>query len=187
MKPFEPQNLELKGSLLIQGFFMRDSRGSFYKCFENTQYQMQGIPFRIQEAFITTSQKNVIRGMHFQTNEPQAKLVSVLQGSIYDVIIDLRPESETFGKWKAYEMHGDDALSLYIPCGFAHGFAALEDNSMILYQCAGAYDKASDTGIRFDDPDLNIQWPFPLQKAIVSEKDAALPRYAELYGDLHKQ
>lgn len=186
MNTFKLQALDLKDSLFIQGFFMHDSRGSFYKCFEKTQYQIAGIPFCIQESFITTSAKNVIRGMHFQTHEPQAKLVSVLQGSIYDVIVDLRPESETFGEWRGYEMHGSDALSLYIPRGFAHGFAALEDNSMMLYQCEGAYDKASDTGIRYNDPDLHIQWPFPLQEAIVSDKDASLPWYSELYGDLHK-
>ena len=118
--------------------------------------------------------------MHFQTNSPQAKLVSVPQGRIFDVIIDLRKDSETFGKWTSVELSSDNKRSLYVPHGFAHGFQSLEDNSIVLYECDGKYDKDSDTGIRFDDPDIGIEWMIDNNRDVIcSERDKELMTFAD--------
>ena len=168
---------------LIENFYVGDMRGGFTKCFERDIYQANGIPFQINETFISVSAKNVIRGLHFQLHEPQAKLVSVLQGRAYDVIVDLRPDSRTFKKWQAVELSGENHRALYVPRGFAHGFASLEDGTMMMYQCEGAYDKASDTGIRFDEPDIGIEWPVMPDKAIHSRRDLSLMSLLEYMKD----
>lgn len=164
---------------VIDCFFSGDRRGNFTKCFERDIYQANGIPFQINETFVSVSAKNVIRGMHFQLHEPQAKIVCALKGCICDVIVDLRPESPTFKKWQAVELSEENHRALYVPRGFGHGFASLEEGTMVMYQCEGAYDKASDTGIRFDDPDIGIEWPIDPQTAIHSERDLALMSLSE--------
>lgn len=168
---------------VINCFFAGDQRGGFTKCFERDIYQTNGIPFQLSETFISVSAKNVIRGIHFQLHEPQAKIVCVLKGCICDVIVDLRPESPTFKKWQAVELSGENHRALYVPRGFGHGFASLQDGTTVMYQCEGAYDKASDTGIRFDDPDIGIEWPVEPGTAIHSERDLALMPLSEYLRD----
>ncbi len=164
---------------LITNFHTGDIRGGFSKCFERTTFEKNGIQFNLSETFFSTSAKNVIRGMHFQINKPQAKLVTVLSGKVLDIVVDLRPNSGTFKQWISVELCGDNNKSLYIPRGFAHGFASLEDGTLMLYQCDGRYDKDTDTGIRFDDPELGIDWPIPKEKAIHSSRDLALMTFEE--------
>lgn len=171
---FEFQELELKGAYLISSFYAGDNRGGFTKFFERDIYAKAGIEFNLNETFASRSMKNVIRGLHFQTHNPQAKLVSVVAGSVWDVIIDIRIESPTFKKWYAHELSAENHLSFYVPRGFAHGFASLEDGTVMLYQCDGRYDKETDTGIRFDDPDIGIEWPVDENVAIHSERDLRL-------------
>ena len=168
---FEP--LALEGAFVIAHIFNRDNRGGSIKCFEKQLYAEQGIAFELSETFVSVSKKNVIRGMHFQKNHPQAKLVSVLQGRVDDVIVDLRRESDTFQKWVSVELSSENHKALYIPRGFAHGFAALEEETIMLYQCDGEYDKESDTGLRFDDPDLGIKWPVKSSVCLLYTSDAA--------------
>lgn len=168
------ESLKLKGAFVIDQIFNRDNRGGSIKCFEKQLYARRGIAFELSETFVSVSQKNVIRGLHFQSRHPQAKLVSVLQGRVYDVIVDLRRESATFKQWVSVELSSENHKALYIPRGFAHGFAALEDDTIMLYQIDGEYDKESDTGIRFDDPDLGIKWLFDASEAICSERDLGL-------------
>lgn len=168
---------------LIKNFYAGDMRGSFMKCFEKGVFQDNGIPFQISEVFVSVSAKHVIRGMHFQLHEPQAKLVSVLHGRAYDVLVDLRPNSRTFKKWQAVELSGENHRALYVPRGFAHGFASLENGTMMMYQCEGAYDKASDTGIRFDDPNIGIEWPIGPDEAIHSQRDLSLMSLSEYMQD----
>ena len=121
--------------------------------------------------------------MHFQLYHPQAKLVSVLYGKAFDVIVDLRKFSKTFMSWQGFGLSDDNHLALYIPKGFAHGFLAMEDNTMMMYQCEGEYDKATDSGIRFDDPDLNITWPVEdINKTIHSQRDLELMSFQEFYS-----
>ncbi len=180
MSEFEFEKMKLDGAYLIRNFSTGDHRGRFTKCFEEQIYHEAGIEFHLSESFASVSAKNVIRGLHFQTNQPQAKLVCVLSGRVWDVIVDLRKDSPTYTQWVSAELSAENHTALYVPRGFAHGFASLEDNTVMLYQCDGAYDKATDTGIRFDDPDIAIRWPIDLAKAIHSERDLKLGVFRKL-------
>lgn len=177
---FAFQELELKGAYLISDFYVGDNRGGFTKCFEKDVYKEAGIDFYLNETFASRSMKNVIRGLHFQTHNPQAKIVSVVVGKVWDVIVDLRPDSDTYKKWIAHELSADNHLSFYVPRGFAHGFASLEENTVMLYQCDGKYNPETDTGIRFDDPDIGIEWPIDRTISIHSKRDMNLPSF-EMY------
>lgn len=179
MGKFEFKELAFDGAYLINSFSAGDSRGGFTKCFEKDIYAAAGISFKLNETFISTSAKNVIRGLHFQIHHPQAKIVCVLKGRVWDVIVDLRPGHPTYKKWVSVELDAENHTALYIPRGFAHGFAALEDETIMLYQCDGAYDKGTDTGIRFDDPDIGIEWPVDLEKAAYSDRDGGLMSFRE--------
>lgn len=174
MSGFVFHKLPLEGSFVIQNFFSGDNRGGFTKNFERDIYYENGISFTLSESFLSVSMKNVIRGLHFQQQRPQAKLVSVAAGAVWDVIVDLRPQSSSFRKWEAVELSAQNHKSLYIPRGFAHGFASLEDNTVMLYQCDGRYDRDTDSGIRYDDPQVGICWPVSDDAAIHSERDMHL-------------
>lgn len=176
---FEFKELDLKGAYLIKNIYVGDNRGGFTKSFEKDIYEKAGISFSLNETFASRSMKNVIRGLHFQTHNPQAKLVSVVSGCVWDVIVDLRQNSPTFKQWLAQELSANNHFSFYIPRGFAHGFASLEDNTVMLYQCDGKYDKETDTGIRFDDPQINIDWIVNEKKAIHSDRDLRLMSFSE--------
>lgn len=181
---FEFKELELKGAYLINNFYAGDNRGAFTKSFEKDIYKEAGISFNLSETFSSRSMKYVIRGLHFQTHKPQAKLVSVVAGAVWDVIVDLRPTSPTFKRWIAHELSAENHLSFFIPRGFAHGFASLEDGTVMLYQCDGKYDAETDTGIRFDDPDIRIEWPISEDYAIHSERDLILQSFFEYQKNL---
>lgn len=179
MPGFEFQELELKGAYFINNFYARDYRGGFTKFFEKDIYRNAGIEFILNETFASISMKNVIRGLHFQLKNPQAKIVSVVAGAVWDVIVDIRPDSPTYKKWTAHELSADNHKSFYIPRGFAHGFASLEDNTVMLYQCDGKYDKETDTGIMFNDSVIGIEWPVNDESAIHSQKDLELMSFKE--------
>ena len=179
MLNFEFEELDLRGAYLIRHFFVGDNRGGFTKSFEKDIFKDAGLEFHLNETFSSVSMKNVIRGLHFQLHNPQAKLVSVVSGKVWDVIVDLRKDSKTFKQWQGFELSSENHYGLYIPRGFAHGFASLEDNTVMLYQCDGKYDKETDTGIRFDDPDIGIEWPIGESVAIHSERDMKLSSFKE--------
>lgn len=174
MEGFEFEKLKLEGAFCIDNFFAGDNRGGFTKCFEKDIYKDGGIDFQLNETFASVSSKNVIRGLHFQIHNPQAKLVCVVKGKVWDVIVDLRMDSKTYKKWVAVELSAENHKALYVPRGFGHGFLALEDETIMLYQCDGAYDKETDTGIRYDDPEINITWPIDLEMSIHSQRDLNL-------------
>ncbi len=159
MSGFTFDKLDIEGAYIINSFFSEDNRGSFINSFERNLFAKNGIEFNCSETFISSSGKNVIRGMHFQLYHPQVKLVGVLCGKVYDVIVDLRQESKTFGQWRGYYLSSENRMSLLIPRGCAHGFISLSDNSLVSYQCAGEYDKETDTGIIYNDPEIGIEWP----------------------------
>lgn len=185
MVGFNFQETKLKGACIISSPFMEDNRGSFMKDFEKDIFRSEGIHFECQETFISRSEKNVIRGMHFQTQNPQSKLVNVMSGKIYDVIVDLRKESSTFGKWEGIYLSNEYRTSIYIPRGFAHGFVTLSEESLVGYKCDGRYDASSDTGIKYNDADLGIEWPInDISQAIVSEKDQGLMSYREFVNNV---
>lgn len=179
MGKFKFQELELAGAYRIKNFSASDRRGEFTKCFEREIYAASGIEFQLNESFVSISAKNVIRGLHFQTHYPQAKIVCVPKGRVWDVIVDLRPDRPTYQKWVGVELSADNYAALYIPRGFAHGFVSLEDETMMFYQCDGAYDRKTDTGIRFDDPDIGIKWPVDLKNVIYSDRDGSLMSFRE--------
>ncbi len=174
MAGFSFEELELDGAYLINYFHSSDNRGSFTKYFEKDIYADSKIEFKVNETFASVSDKNVIRGLHFQLHNPQAKLVCALKGRVWDVIVDLRLDSRTYKKWIGIELSKDNLRALYVPRGFAHGFVSLEDETILLYQCDGFYDKENDTGIRFDDPDIGIRWPVNIEKSIHSPRDLCL-------------
>ncbi len=178
MASFKIEPIDI-GGYIIDNFFADDNRGSFTKLFEQDIFAEQGIDFHCSESFVSRSDKNVIRGMHFQFFHPQAKLVSVIFGKVFDVIVDLRKESKTYGKWRGFYLSSENHRGLLVPRGFAHGFLSLEDNTEVLYQCDGAYDKDTDTGIVFDDKDIAIDWTVDISKVIVGERDRTLMTFRD--------
>jgi len=167
---FEKTNMN--GVCLIDPFSVEDERGSFVKNFEKEVFFQNGLDIDIFENIESFSWKNVIRGLHFQTNEPQAKLVRVITGEIFDVIVDLRADSKTFGKWERFYLTEKNRKTLFIPKGFAHGFSVLSESSIVSYKCVGKYHKGSDSGIVWNDKDLSINWG--IDTPIVSERDRTL-------------
>ena len=169
----------LQGAYIITPPVSSDARGIFSKLFERDHYLQDNLPLAIQEVFFSTSAKHVIRGIHFQTNRPQTKLVCVLRGAVRDVIVDLRFGSPSFGQWESVLLSAENGHALYIPAGFGHGFLSLADDTTMLYMCEGKYDRETDTGIRYDDPDLAIDWGLPGDVPVVSARDLGLMSFRE--------
>ncbi|MBX2961912.1 MAG: dTDP-4-dehydrorhamnose 3,5-epimerase [Cyclobacteriaceae bacterium] len=155
-----------------------DDRGWFMEFYKEESFHPAGITYRFTQENLSFSKKGVVRGLHFQ-REPfgQAKLVAVLSGKVIDVVADLRKGSETFGQTYMCELNSEKRNMLMVPEGFAHGFAALED-SLFMYKTSNAYNRESECGIVWNDPDLNIEWP--VTQPILSDKDRKLPTLSEL-------
>ena len=175
---FENSNLpELK---IISPFYVEDHRGYFLKSFEKEIFAQNGIEYDIFEDFESFSKRGVIRGLHFQTNRPQAKLVRAITGEIYDVAVDLRQDSATFGNWEGFILSDKNKKAILIPQGFAHGFLVLSETALVSYKCAGKFSRETDSGIVWNDRDLNIEWPIKRNmKVIISEKDANLQTFLQ--------
>lgn len=172
MESFSFEPIRIPGAYIIHSFYVEDNRGSFVKSFEKDIFAEHGISFSCNEDFISHSTKNVIRGLHFQLYHPQTKIVGVISGKVFDVIVDLREESETYGQWEGVYLSDQNRTSLFIPRGCAHGFIALSDDSIVSYKCDGKYDKNTDTGVLYCDPEIGITWPInDLSKAIVGARD----------------
>lgn len=159
MKDWKAKTESITEPYIVNNLFVSDERGYFRKCYIKKKFEEVGIDFDCSEIFFSFSKCGVIRGMHFQTNKPQGKFVTIVKGTVYDVVIDLRRDSKTFGQWHSFELSDQNHKGLYIPAGFAHGFQALEEENVMLYLCHGEYDKETDTGIRFDDREVGISWP----------------------------
>ena len=162
--------------LLLQPKLFEDSRGFFYESFNQVHYKEAGISKNFVQDNISRSIKNTLRGMHYQIDKPQAKLVSVIMGEVFDVVVDIRKDSPSFGKWFGQILNDKNHYQLYIPEGFAHGFCVLSDTADFMYKCTDYYYPNGERGIRFDDPDVNIKWPIDIKHAILSEKDKLYPR-----------
>lgn len=188
MPDIEFQTTSISGLTLIAPMCVPDVRGYLSKPFEKSIFAAHGIELSPWEELRSCSRKGVLRGLHFQRRHSQDKLVQVLHGAVYDVAVDLREGSETFGQWEGFYLTAENKQMLYIPKGFAHGFLALEENTLFSYLCGDQYDPASDGGILCSDPQLSIPWPLDcVGKVILSDKDAALPSLAafkEQYGGL---
>lgn len=167
--------LGIPGLLLLKTDIFTDERGLFSERYVSSIFKENGISDKFGQDSCSLSRKNVIRGMHYQL-EPnaQGKLVCVLSGSIFDAAVDIRKGSATFGRWVGEELSAQNGKMLWIPRGFAHGFAVLEDNTIVLYKTTKEYSKIHERGIKWDDPSIGIDWP--VKNPIVSAKDSLLPR-----------
>ena len=175
--PFSTTSIE--GLLIFEPKVFEDSRGYFFESFNQDVFNAAGIGLRFVQDNQSQSYYGVIRGLHYQLNPfAQAKLVRVLSGIILDVAVDIRHGSPTFGKSFSLELSAENKKQLFIPTGLAHGFSVLSEKAEVLYKCDRFYDKESEGGIRFDDPDLQIDWMVPAEKAIISEKDLNLPMFS---------
>lgn len=165
----------LKDCFIIHDTVFADSRGYFFESFNAAKFEsLTGMNGRFVQDNQSASTKGVLRGLHMQTGEhAQAKLVRVLQGSVLDVAVDVRKASPTFGKSFSIELTADNHKQLYIPRGFAHGFVVLSDTAVFFYKCDNFYNKESEMGIMYNDPDLNINWQLPEDALLLSEKDKA--------------
>jgi dTDP-4-dehydrorhamnose 3,5-epimerase len=155
--------------LLIKPRIFSDNRGHFFESYHVGRYLENGIPARFVQDNISRSKRNVVRGLHYQIGRPQGKLVMVVEGRIFDVAVDLRRGSPTFGRWVGVELSSENCLQIYIPEGFAHGFCTLSETAAVLYKCTDYYAPGEERTIRWDDPALSISWP--VFEPILSEKD----------------
>jgi dTDP-4-dehydrorhamnose 3,5-epimerase len=165
--------------LLIKPHKFADQRGYFMETSRTDLFAVQGIgPF--VQSNQSGSHRHVLRGLHYQLERPQGKLVSVNQGALFDVVVDVRKHSATFGQWYGVELSAENALQLWVPPGFAHGFYALSEWAECSYLCTEYFNPASQMAVRWDDPALNISWPIPAGvQPILSSKDSGAPLLAE--------
>ena len=170
--------MPIDGIKLIKPQIFGDARGWFYETYNEERYRAAGINVRFVQDNQSFSQKNVVRGLHFQRPPyAQAKLVSVVQGAVLDVAVDLRAGSVTYGQYVSALLTGENHHQLFIPEGFAHGFSVLEDHTIFAYKCSNFYNKASEGNIIYNDPDIHVEWG--VEHPILSEKDSVGPTLKE--------
>lgn len=176
------QELDLKGSYLIKPFFASDERGGLIKDYNIDVFKEHGVNHELKEVFYTLSKRGVIRATHFQLIKQQAKLVRCISGHVYDVIVDLRPDSLTYGQWRGFHLTGENMNSLYVPEYFGHGYLVIDD-SIVSYKAGEVFYGEGDSGIMYNDSDIGIEWPFELiggkENLIISEKDKKLMSFKE--------
>ncbi len=172
--PFTFKKLKLDGLVLVEPRSFADERGFFMETYKASEFLRAGLV----EAFVqdnhSRSIRGVLRGLHFQHSpSAQAKLVRVVTGAVWDVAVDLRPGSPTYKQWYGQELSEANRCMMYIPIGFAHGFVTLSEEANLVYKCGAEYDRERDGGIRWDDPDVAVEWP--VRDVIISNKDRDLP------------
>lgn len=172
---------DIAGCVVIEPDVHGDSRGYFYESFHAQKFRDAGLDLRFVQSNVSRSAHGVLRGLHYQFPNPQGKLVNVLEGEVYDVAVDIRVGSPTFGRWAAAMLSAENRRHFWIPEGFAHGFAVLSEYATFCYQCTALYDRAADAGIRWNDADIAIDWP--LNTPLLSEKDACAACLHEVARD----
>lgn len=171
----------LEGLLLIEPRRFVDERGFFLESYQRERYVAAGIDADFVQDNHSRSLKGVLRGLHFQVKRPQAQIVTLIHGRVFDVAVDLRPASKTFGKWFGAELSEEGPRQLYMAPGFAHGFCVLSDVADLHYKVSRTYDHGDEGGLLWNDPDVGIRWP--VEPASVAPRDAAYPRLSELGPD----
>jgi len=166
---FKPAGME--GLTLVEPAAYGDSRGYFMETYQRDEYAAAGIDVAFVQDNQSMSKKGVLRGLHFQKDNPQGKLVRVISGEIFDVAVDIRKGSPTYAKWYGVTLSDENRLQLYVPEGFAHGFLVLSETAVFVYKCTRFYDPSDEYGLRWDDPEINIQWPAEGLSVSLSEKD----------------
>jgi dTDP-4-dehydrorhamnose 3,5-epimerase len=169
---------ELPGCLVLEPRVFEDERGFFYESFNADTFAEHGMPSGFVQGNVSSSARGVLRGLHYQWPGPQGKLVSVLEGEVWDVAVDIRRGSPHFGRWTAAVLSAENKRHFWIPEGFAHGFVVLSERALFTYTCTATYDGAADASIRWDDPTLAIDWP--VSAPLLSNKDAKAPLLADI-------
>ena len=172
-------DIKIKGLILIESKKFFDKRGYFFESYNKTTYSKIGIKTKFVQDNFSISKKNVLRGIHYQKNRPQGKLVSVISGSILDVAVDIRKNSKTYGRHECYILSEENSKQLWIPEGFAHGFLTLSPRTIVTYKCTELYDPKDQNTIIWNDKDLNISWP--IKKPLLSKKDQAGTLFRDIY------
>jgi dTDP-4-dehydrorhamnose 3,5-epimerase len=173
---------ELDGVLIIEPEVFGDERGFFLETYNQNRYQEHGIKPQFVQDNMSVSKKGTLRGLHFQYPKAQAKLVQVMRGEVFDVVVDIRRESPTFGRWIGENLSDKNKRQLFIPAGVAHGFCVLSDTALFHYKCSDFYAPECEGGILWSDPDVAINWP--VEAPVVSEKDAKLPCLKDIAKDI---
>ncbi|MCL7714947.1 dTDP-4-dehydrorhamnose 3,5-epimerase [Stenotrophomonas mori] len=171
----------LPGCAIIEPAVFGDARGCFFETWNAERFAALGLPDRFVQNNVSTSSRGVLRGLHYQWPRPQGKLVSVLEGEVYDVAVDIRRGSPTFGRWEAVVLSAENKKQFWIPEGFAHGFAVLSERAVFSYLCTDVYVKEADAGVRWNDAALAIDWP--LAEPILSAKDQQAPFLEDIAED----
>lgn len=171
----------LPGCVVIEPDVFGDQRGFFYESYNAEKYRAAGLDLNFVQTNVSRSAKGVLRGLHYQWPNPQGKLVSVLEGEVYDVAVDIRRGSPTFGQWAAVMLSAENKRHFWIPEGFAHGFAVVSEFATFSYQCTNLYDAKADAGVRWNDPALGIDWP--LAQPQLSGKDEKAPLLADVAAE----
>ena len=171
----------LDGCIVIEPKVHGDARGFFYESFNANRFAEAGLDLNFVQTNVSRSEQGVLRGLHYQWPNPQGKLVSVLEGEVYDVAVDIRVGSPTFGQWAAAMLSADNKRHFWVPEGFAHGFAVLSEQATFVYQCTALYDGAADAAIRWNDAALAIDWP--LARPSLSDKDSKAPFLADVAAE----
>jgi len=172
------EDFPLRGLKLVKPRIFEDDRGSLVEIYREDRYREAGIDVRFVQDNHSRSRRGTLRGLHFQTSPGQAKLIQVASGEIFDVAVDIRPDSATFGRWEAVRLDARKHHQLYLPLGFAHGFCVLSETADVLYKISSHYDPRTESGFRWDDPDVAIRWP--IENPIVSPRDADAMSFADL-------
>jgi dTDP-4-dehydrorhamnose 3,5-epimerase len=169
---------ELDSLLIIEPDVFGDHRGFFLESWNRKRYREAGIDAEFVQDNFSFSQRGTLRGLHFQNPLPQGKLVSVCQGEVFDVAVDIRRDSQTFGKWHGVTLTGENKRQFWVPAGFAHGFAVISETALFHYKCTEIYSPQNELGFRWDDPDVGIKWP--VATPTLSQRDAKAPFLKEL-------
>jgi dTDP-4-dehydrorhamnose 3,5-epimerase len=164
------QTCDIAGLFVIEPKVFGDARGFFLETWNLRRYREAGMAVDFVQDNVSFSRRGILRGLHFQNPNPQGKLLQVLQGEVFDVAVDIRRNSATFGKWHGIMLSGENKRQFYIPPGFAHGFAVLSETAFFQYKCTAFYAPKDEMAIRWDDPDIGIEWP--IKDPLVSERDA---------------
>jgi dTDP-4-dehydrorhamnose 3,5-epimerase len=166
----------IEGLTIIEPRVFGDDRGHFMETWRSDEFARAGIPVNFVQDNQSKSRKGVLRGLHFQKKNPQGTLVRVISGEVYDVAVDLRKSSATFGKWYGVSLSAENKRQFYVPEGFAHGFLVLSETAEFVYKCTRFYDPEDEGGIVWDDPDIGIDWPLNGIEPLLSEKDKSYAR-----------
>jgi dTDP-4-dehydrorhamnose 3,5-epimerase len=175
---------ELPGVLVIEPRVFPDGRGFFFESYHAERYAQEGVPVRFVQDNHSASVRATVRGLHYQLRRPQGKLLRVVRGEIFDVAVDIRRGSPTFGKWERVVLSADNKLQFFVPAGFAHGFCVISDVAEVEYKCTDYYDADDQRGVRWNDPSLGIPWPVDESSAVMVDRDREFDVLSPTRSDL---